>query len=142
MLSSDEPPDPLEEIRWHAAQCEAGGRTALITTRRLTGLSPGRSTVGFYGNAALDNRYLGRAVFHEYVGLDSPRGMALLWESPLYRQRGTPGGARAFLILDALREARDGENLEVLRGTIQASGRKLTRENLPRGAARIQVYYV
>ena len=67
MLSSDQPPHPDEEIAWHAAECARAGATALVTTRVLTGLVPGRSAVAFYGNAALGNRYLGRAISQEYV---------------------------------------------------------------------------
>ena len=141
MLSSDEPPPPLEEIQWHAAECARGTPTALVTTRRLTGLTAGRSMVAFYGNAALGNRYLGRAVFLEYVRIDTPRGAELRRESPLYRNRGVPAGAKGFLILRDVREACAGEGLEVLGGTIESSGRLLTLENIPRGASRIQVYY-
>lgn len=141
MLSAEHPPPPLEEVRWHATQCADGSPTAVVTTRRLTGLVPGRSVVAFYGNAALDNRFLGCGTFLEYVPLGSAHGAELLRESPLYRSRGVPAGARAFLVLRDVREAADGEGLEALGGTIEASGRPLTLDNIPKGASRVQVYF-
>jgi hypothetical protein len=145
MLSSDQPPHPIEEMRWHARECERGGATALVTTRVLAGLTPGGSTVAFYGNAALGNRYLGCGTYLEYVSLGSPRGAELLAESPLYRKRGVPRGARALVLLRDVCVAQDSDSLVDLRGTIDSSGasngRPLTLENIPQGAARIQVYF-
>src|SRR5215208_475762 len=48
MFSTDQPPDPVAEMRWHAERCAKDGATAVVTTRVLTGLTPGRSTVAFY----------------------------------------------------------------------------------------------
>lgn len=93
MLSASQPPDPIEEIRWHSNRCEADGATAVATTRALTGLTSGRSTVAFYGDQALDNRYLGRGTFVEYIRLNTDSGREIARESPLYRQRGMPGSA-------------------------------------------------
>jgi hypothetical protein len=73
MLSTDQLPDPVEEIQWHERQCARDGVTAVATTRVLTGLTPERSTVAFYGNQALANRYLGRGTFVEYVPYESAR---------------------------------------------------------------------
>jgi hypothetical protein len=141
MLSTDQPPYPTEEIRYHAVQSAEGKTTALVTTRRFSGLTPGRSVLAFYSNAALGNRYLGRAIYREYVGLETPRGRELLREHKYYGSRGIPEGARGFLVLSDVQEARVGEELESLNGTIEASGLPLTLENLPRSAARIQVYF-
>lgn len=145
MLSSDQPPHPEKEVAWHAAECAQRGETALLTTRRLTKLVPDRSEIAFYGDAKLGNRYLGRATFLEYVPLTSTRGATLLANSSLYRDRGMPRGARAFLILREVEAAAAGQGLEVLSGTIRSSGgtdgRPLALEHLPDGAARIQVYY-
>jgi len=145
MLSSAEPPPPEDEIRWHAAACQRDGSTALVTTRVLTKLTPGHSTVAFYGNADLNNDYLGCGTFLEYVPLDTHRGQEILAEHPLYLSRGIPRGARAFIILRDVCEARAGEDLESLNGAIDSSGWSdglpLTLEHIPQGAARIQVYF-
>jgi hypothetical protein len=141
MFSTDQPPDPVEEMRWHARQCAADGTTAVVTTRKVTGLTPGRSTVAFYGSQSLDNRYLGRGTFVEYIPLDTDRGREIARESPLYRQRGMPGSARGFVLVRDLELARVGEDLSSLGGKIEASGRTLTREALPAGRSRAQVYY-
>lgn len=141
MFSTDQPPDPVEEMRWQAKQCAADGTTAIVTTRVLTGLTPGRSTVAFYGNQALGNRYLGRGTFVEYIPLDTDRGREIARESPLYRQRGMPGSARGFVLIRDLQLAGAGEDISSLGGKIEASGRSLTLEALPAGRARAQVYY-
>jgi hypothetical protein len=141
MFSTDQPPDPVEEMQWHARQCAADGTTAVVTTRVLRDLTPGRSTVAFYGSQALDNRYLGRGTFLEYIPLDSERGREIARESPLYRQRGMPGSARGFVLLRNLQLASEGEELSSLGGRIEASGRALARETLPAGPSRAQVYY-
>ncbi len=141
MLSSDQPPPPEEEVAWHAEQCARGATTALVTTRRLTGLTPGRSVVAFYSNAALGNRYLGRGTYLETVPLASTRGAELLRESPLHRTRGVPAGATAFLVLRDVAVAEPGETLDALRGTIESNDRPLALDNIPKGASRAQVYY-
>jgi hypothetical protein len=105
----------------------------VVTTRVLRGLTPGRSTVAFYGNQELDNRYLGRSTFVEYVPLDTERGREIARESPLYRQRGMPGSARGFVLVKDFRLAGQGEDLSSLDGKIEASGRTLAREALPQG---------
>jgi hypothetical protein len=70
MLSTDQPPDPVEKMRWHPGQCARDGATAVATTRVLTGLAPGRCTVAFYGSQALGNRTYGRGTFVEYIAID------------------------------------------------------------------------
>ena len=141
MFSTDQPPDPVEEMRWHAKQCAADGTTAIVTTRILKGLTPERSTVAFYGNQALENQYLGRGTFVEYIPLQTERGREIARQSPLYRQRGMPGSARGFVLVRDFQLARHGEDLSALGGKIEASGRTLTREALPPGRSRAQVYY-
>ena len=141
MFSTDQPPDPVQELQWHAERCAKDGATAVVTTRVLTGLAPGRSTVAFYGDQALGNRYLGRGTFVEYIALDTERGREIARESPLYRERGMPGSARGFVLLRDLKLAREGQDLSVLGGRIEASGRALGLDSLPAGPARAQVYY-
>jgi hypothetical protein len=141
MLSSDQPPPPTEEIRWHARESAKGNRSVLVTTRLITDLTPHRSIVAFYGNAALDNRFLGCGCFVQYAPLDSPLGQAVLMESPLYNRNGVPAGARGCIILEKVREARRGESLESLGGIIEATGLPLRLENIPKSPARIQVYF-
>jgi hypothetical protein len=141
MFSTDEPPDPVEEMRWHAEWCAKDGATAVVTTRVLTGLTPGRSIVAFYGSQALGNRYLGRGSFVEYIALDTERGREIARESPLYRQRGMPRSARGFVLLQDLQLAGKGEDLSSLGGRIEATGRPLTVDTLPAGRSRAQVYY-
>jgi hypothetical protein len=141
MFSTDQPPDPVEEMRWQAKQGAADGTTAIVTTRVLTGLTPGRSTVAFYGNQALGNRYLGRGTFVEYIPLDTDRGREIARESPLYRQRGMPSSVRGFVLVRDFQLAGEGEDISSLGGKIEASGRSLTLEALPAGRARAQVYY-
>jgi hypothetical protein len=141
MFSTDQPPDPVEEMRWHAERCAKDGATAVVTTRVLTGLTPGRSTVAFYGSQALGNRYLGRGRFVEYIPLDTARGREIARESPLYGQRGMPGSARGFILIRDLLLAAEGEDLSSLGGKIEASRRALTIDALPAGPSRAQVYY-
>lgn len=141
MLSTDQPPDPIEEMRWHSKRCATDGVTAVATTRVLTELTPGRSTVAFYGSQALDNRYLGRGTFVDYVPLTTERGREIALESPLYRQRGMPASARGFVLVRDLELAGSGEDLSSLGGKIEASGRALTIEALPAGPSRAQIYY-
>ena len=74
MFSTDQPPDPVEELRWHAPQCVVDDTTAVVTTRVLTGLTPDRSTVAFYGSQALGNDLLARGTFGEYIPLGTDRG--------------------------------------------------------------------
>ncbi len=141
MLSADQPPEPVEEMRWHAKRCAADGTTAVVTTRVLTELTPGRSIVAFYGSQALENRYLGRGTFVDYVRLDTEQGREIARESPLYRQRGMPGSARGFVLIRDLELAEEGDDLSSLGGKIEASGRTLCLEALPAGPSRAQVYY-
>ena len=141
MFSTDQPPDPVEEMRWHADLCAKDGATAVVTTRVLTGLTPGHSTVALYGNQALGNQYLGRGTFVEYIPLDTDRGREIARESPLYSQRGMPGSARGFILMRDLQLPTEGEDLSSLGGRIEANGRALTLETLPAGPSRAQVYY-
>lgn len=141
MLSTKQPPDPQKELKWHADECARGGATAVITTRRPTRLTPGRSVVAFYGNVDLENRYLGRGTFVEYVPIGDLRARELLRDTPIYHTRGTPRGAQGFIVLRDVQLARPGEDLTALGGTIERSGLPLTLENVPRGAARVQVYF-
>jgi len=78
MLSDAQPPHPDREIRWHADHARTNGTTYVVTPRKyMTGLRPGESTVFFYGNAGMGNRYLGRASFRAFIPMESPRGREL-----------------------------------------------------------------
>ena len=141
MLSSQQPPPPLEELQWHATQCRVGGGTAVATTRVLSGLAPGRSIVAFYGDAALGNRYLGKGIYQGYVPSHTSQGRELWRETPLYQQRGVPDGMKGFVLLRGVEVAGEDDTLDTLGGTIEATDLPLTVNNLPRSAARIQVYF-
>jgi hypothetical protein len=141
MLSSNQPPPPQQEVRWHASRCASHGVTHLVTTRTLAGLTVGESVVAFYGNADLNNQYLGRGVFLDYIPLDTPAGQQLLQSSPLYSAQGIPDNARAFIQLRDVQVAHPGEGLASLNGIIEASGLPLALANIPDGPARLQVYY-
>ena len=142
MLSTKQPPHPLTEVRFHAAESAARGSTWLVTTRISTRLEPGRSVVALYGDVALGNRLLGSGVFRSTVPLHTRDGDRLLAAHPLYRETGIPRGAAALLELTDVREAPAGAGVEWLDGIIEATSRPLTLANLPRSAARGRVYYV
>src|SRR3954470_23095796 len=92
MLSTDEPPDPLQEIRWHAERSANGEKTAMPTTRILSNMTSGKSVVAFYGNGTLGNRLLGYGTFAGYKRLTSERGKQLLAGSDLYKTANHPKG--------------------------------------------------
>ena len=141
MLSSGAPPPPVQEAQWHTAHCNAHGTTDIITTRLLTGMTPGQSVVAFYGDAALANGYLGKGVYVDYIELNTPPGQQLLQTHPLYAPNNHPVTARAFVRVEQFSEAQPGEELNFLNGIIEASGLPLTLANIPDGPARLQVYY-
>ena len=141
MLSSAAPPPPVQEVQWHTAHCNAHGTTDIITTRLLTGMTPGQSVVAFYGDAALGNEYLGKGVFVDYIPLNTPQGQQLLQAHPLYAPNNHPVTVQAFVRLKQFEEAQPGEDLTTLNGIIEASGLPLTLANIPDGPARLQVYY-
>lgn len=141
MLSTREDPDPVMEAAWHVQHCAKRGSTFLVTTRVIEGLTPGRSCVAFYADSASGNRFLGRGCYKNHVGFDTDRGRQILKDSGLYSRYGTPKKSKAFIELTTVQAARQGESLEVLDGTIRASGLALTRSNLPAGPSRAQVYF-
>lgn len=141
MLSSAQPPHPETEVASLASRSRNGSPVAMVTTRKLVGLVPGESAVAFYGDAALDNRFLGCGVYVRLTSIDAPVGRSVRSEDELYGAHGIPAGAKGLVILSDVRVAANGELLESLGGTIEASGAPLALENLPKGPARIQVYY-
>lgn len=142
LLSSAQLPHPVEEIAWHADFCARTGRpSAVATTRLLTGLTLGRSVVAFYGDTKLGNHLLGYGAFAGYERAGTPRGDRLLGEVPLYAGGHRPAGVKGVVMLDAVQAARRGAEIEVLGGTVRATGLPLTRAHLPVGPARILVYF-
>src|SRR5690606_4010128 len=93
-------------------------------------LTPHVSVVALYGNAALQNRLLGRGCYVHYVRIDSPLGQSVLMESPLYRRDGIPAGARGCIILENVQEAGRGEALESLGGTMESTDLPLRLQNI------------
>lgn len=116
--------------------------TYLVTTKDLTQLLPGKSTVAFYGDADLDNTYLGRGVFQGYLPLTASPGWEILSGHALYTRRGYPDTARGLVALSKVVVAGRGESLEVLDGTIIPSGLPLLVRNIPQGQARGRVYFL
>jgi len=145
MLSSDQPPHPKKEIEEHARISDDCGETYLITTRIITGLTPEESVVAFYGDADLGNVFLGIGCYQGYVEMNSPEWNERLQASELYQAHGYPKTAQGMIRMSGVRCARDGEGLAFLEGTITSrgtsNGKPLTLSNLPKSAARIQVYY-
>jgi hypothetical protein len=102
----------------------------------------GQSVVAFYGTAGLGNRYLGRGVYLDYIGLDQPEGQQLLKTHPLYGPpHSIPDNAKAFIKLRNFQLAQHGEGIESLNGRIEASNLTLTLANLPASPAKAKVYY-
>lgn len=141
MLSTDQPPDPLEEIRWHAEHSGNGKMTAMPTTRILSDMTRGESIVAFYGNAELGNRLLGYGIFAGYAKLASQRGRQLLAASELYAGGNHPKGIKGVIELSDVRVAGPAETLEGLQGIVHGSRAPLSLATIPEGPARLQVYF-
>lgn len=141
MLSTDQPPDPLEEIRWHAEHSVNGEKTAMPTTRVLSGMTPGKSIVAFYGNAALGNRLLGYGTFAGYARLTSQRGKQLLAASKLYKGANHPKGIKAVIELSDVRLAGATDTVDSLKGTLHGGFVPLSLTTIPVGPARLMIYF-
>jgi hypothetical protein len=146
MLSSNQPPYPTEEFRWHVDRCRSHGTTHLITTQTLKDMVLGKSIVAFYGNASLGSPYFGHGIYMGYTGLYTPRGQQLLKSSSLYDAEGIPENSKGFIHLKDVREALKSEDLVSLNGIIDSTGESggfpLSLQNIPRGQARTKVYYI
>lgn len=143
MLSTRQPPDPVQEVAWHERHCAEHGHTFLVTTRTIKDLVPGNSCVAFYGDSNLQNAYLGCGCFQDHIPIDSREGGDILETSELYRRHGIPERAREFIELTDFRAAQPGESIDRLRGLIRAEPRRpLTLKNVPPGASRAQVYFL
>ncbi len=141
LLSSEEPPEPRAEMAWHVREAAQHGVTYLVTTRVLTDLTPGESSVAFYGDAELGNALLGYGRFDSYTRSDD-------WRQPLpqvYAEHGMPEGAQGFVGVRRMVAAESGAAVDALGGTIRSRGASdglpLTLDNLPKSAARLQVYF-
>lgn len=141
MLSTDQPPDPIQELQWHSDRCVQAGQTAVATTHLLGGMRRGESIVAFYGSASLDNRLLGQGVFEGFARTDEPRGKEWLSASELYAGPNRPDGIQGMIQLTAVQVASQDEGLEALEGTIEATGAPLALANLPDGPSRARVYF-
>ncbi len=165
LLSSNEPPEPVSEVEWHAEQWDKNKKPTLVaTTRQLKGLRPHVSEVHFYGDSQhLGSAYLGGGIFDSYVPLGSPKGQQILNESELYKQFGCPAGTRGFIGITEFKAApgksidegitgfqagqRKPERLKAIMRAkldhpgIQVNDMLLIKDNLPRSAARIQIYF-
>ena len=141
MLSTDQPPDPVEEIRWHAEHSARGEKTAMPTTRILSGMTRGKSIVAFYGNSALANRLLGYATFAGYARLTSQRGKQLLAASELYKGGNHPNGIKGVIELIDVRLAGLTDTVDSLKGILDGGFTPLSVKTIPEGPARLQVYF-
>jgi hypothetical protein len=142
MLSSAEPPEPAEEVAWHAANCEAHGSTVVATTRLLSGMTRGRSCIAFYGDAeGYANELLAYGVFAGYGLANTERGRAMLARSrALYGRYGMPKATKGGIELTDFQEAADGA-IASLGGVLEGTRTPLSLESLPGSQARIQVYF-
>jgi hypothetical protein len=141
MLSTDQPPDPLEEIRWHAEHSVNGEKTAMATTRILSGMTRGQSLVAFYGNTTLANRLLGYGTFAGYAKLTTQRGKQLLAASELYKGANHPKGIKAVIELTDVHLAGPTDTLDLLKGTLYGGFVPLSLATIPEGQARLIIYY-
>jgi hypothetical protein len=141
MLSTDQPPHPLEEIRWHAEHSANGEKTAMPTTRILTGMTRGQSIVAFYGNAALGNRLLGYGTFAGYARLTTQRGKQLLAPSELYKAANHPKGIKGVIELSDVRPAGATDTVDLLNGTLYGGFVPLSLATIPDGQARLLIYF-
>jgi hypothetical protein len=140
MLSTAQCPHPVEEIRWHVAQCNAHRSTRMPTTKVITGLRPGESTVAFYADASLDNRLLGWGTFEGFTK-GTEKAVEQIDEIPLYAAGNHPPNPKGILHLSNMQEAAQESEVDVLDGEMTANQLPLTRSNLPAGPARGLVYY-
>jgi hypothetical protein len=145
MFSSDEPPPPLVEVEWHVEHCQTAGHSWVVTTRVLTGMTPGKSQVAFYGDAHLGNVLLGTAVFLEYLRLGEPRAEEILAGMAIYTEHDIPDGAEGLIYVRDMAQAAPGAQIDSLGGIIVSRGRRngqrLGLATLPASASRLQVYY-
>jgi hypothetical protein len=141
MLSTDQPPDPLEEIRWHAEHSANGEKTAMVTTRVLSGMTRGKSIVAFYGNAALTNRLLGYGTFAGYARLTTQRGRELFAASELYKGANHPKGLKGVIELTDVRLAGAADTVDLLNGIIAGGFVPLSLATIPEGPARLLIYF-
>lgn len=142
LLSAAQPPHPLDELRWHADRCAQGAKTALATTRLVSGLTRGESLVAFYADASLGNRLLGHGIFAGYARIDTPRGRDLLRATPLYSPSERPKGLRGMIELTDVRMAEPDATIEALNGIMEGRKVPLALANLPTGPARLEVYFL
>lgn len=141
MLSTSQPPDPRDEIAWHARRwLETGEPTPVAITHPPSGLRRGHSIVAFYGSADLDNSLLGHGIFAGYERKETDTGKTLTASIPLYAASNLPTSTKGFVKLTGVAAAEASASIDSLGGFIEATGFALTVENLPTGPARAQVY--
>jgi hypothetical protein len=142
MFSTDQRPDPVEEIRWHAERSARGERTAVATTRILSGMTRGRSIVAFYGNSRLGNRLIGFGTFAGYARSTSERGKRLLAANELYKGANLPMGIKGLVELIDVRLAGPDDSVDSLNGVLEGSSTALSLITIPEGPARLQIYFL
>jgi hypothetical protein len=145
MLSSNADPHPLQEVAWHEDHCREHDTTTIITTRVLTEMVPEQSVVAFYGDAGIENRYLGKGIFIGFIRIGTVEGQQLLRDHALYRNGNHPKEPGGFIKVRQFTRAQPGEGITSLQGIIDSTGisngKELAIENFPQTAARLQIYY-
>jgi hypothetical protein len=151
MLSTNQPPDPIDEVDFHEQHSLAHGYTYMVTTRLLNGLTPHQSVIAVYGNARLNNQFLGRGTYAGYQNWGTSAAQAILANLVVtrngkpynvYNGHNVPAKSKGLIRLENFARAVAGQGLQSLGGTIRSSGLSLILQNIPNAAARIQVYYL
>jgi hypothetical protein len=141
MLSTNQRPDPLEEISWHAKHSANGGKTVMATTRILSGMTRGESIVAFYGNSALANRLLGYGRFAGYARSTTQRGKQLLAASELYKGPNRPKGIKGVIEMTDVHLADVSATVDSLGGILEGGSTPLSLGTIPGGPARLMIYF-
>jgi len=120
-----------------------GGEKAIFaTTRILSGMTPGKSIVAFYGDAKLANQLLSVGIFAGYARVETPRGEGWLAGCSLYNEGNRPRGIKGLIALMDFQVVARGQAIDSLGGTIEGTNLPLRANALPPGPARTQVYFV
>ena len=138
MLSTQEPPHPRDEVKWHDANCKETGHTYVITTRDLAGEE--YETVAFFGDASLGNQVLATAHFEKFISVVGPEGAGIGAEHGLYRNGNAPRRSKGFIEVKDFQLAPENADLRSLKGEL-TDGSELTVANLPGNQHRVEVIY-
>ena len=127
LLSSEQKPEPIEQIDVLEQESNKNpdGVTHFVTTRRCAeSLTPGESTVAFFGDHAEKYKLLGKAIFLGWFEKESEEWNEVLHNHPLYRRGNIPDTATLLLKLKDVCRISDGE-IEDLNGVLD-DGSSLT----------------